>query len=46
LSIIVETPPNNTGGSDPGSGGTAPGGGGPDGPDKVIDDIFADTLGL
>ena len=46
LSITVQAPPNNTGGSDPGSGGTAPGGSGPDGPDKVIDDIFADALGL
>ena len=46
LSITVQAPPNNTGGSDPGSGGTAPGGGGPDGPDKVIDDIFAAELGV
>jgi hypothetical protein len=46
LSITVQAPPNNTGGSDPGSGGTAPGGSGPDGPDKVIDDIFAEALGL
>jgi hypothetical protein len=44
LSITVQAPPNNTGGSDPGSGGTAPGGSGPDGPDKVIDDIFANIL--
>ena len=46
LSIVIEAPPNNTGGDSPGSGGTVPGVGGPDGPDKVIDDIFAAELGI
>jgi hypothetical protein len=46
LSIVVENPPNNTGGDSPGSGGTVPGVGGPDAPDKAIDATFSAELGI
>ena len=46
LSIVIEAPPNNTGGDSPGGGGTVPGVGGPDAPDKAIDATFSAELGV